>query len=241
MMRHLLIAALVALAGPGFAQTGEIFIPNKTPRVVQDVVEPSNRLAACLARANAANCTGVEIDPQGLALESATGAPDIQFETLTLDLGGGAVTTTEYPPEQEPDYDAPPQGKVILPAIAITIEFDFDRAYIRHDQFGKLDTLAQALQDPALHGTPFMIIGHTDAAGSYAYNCDLSRRRAHEVVNALRHRYVTIPLYPVGFGEHVLKNAYDPRAAENRRVAFLRLPQYPDEVLSTAQRVCGGY
>jgi hypothetical protein len=50
---------------------------------------------------------------------------------------------------------------------------------------------------------------------------------------------VNLPLYQVGFGENVLKNVYDPRAAENRRVTFLRLPADYTRVLQTSKSICG--
>ena len=236
----LLITTLLA-GSPLSAQQGEIFIPGVSDLTIQTAPEaPRNRLAACLADASAENCSGVDIDPEGIALESFSGGPDITFETLTLDLNSGNVSTSAAPPAQKPDYTAPPtnHGKIALPAVAVTVEFDFDSSAIRYDQQGKLASLAAAFQDPALAGTPFAVIGHTDASGSNRYNCDLSRRRAQSVAQQLGLRYVVLPLYPVGFGENVLKNVYDPRAAENRRVTFLRLPNDYNQVLTTAASVC---
>ncbi len=237
---------LLCLLGsaPATAQEAEIFIPGASGTIGEVTPEaPRNRLAACLRDANAENCTGVEIDPDGIALESFSGGPDITFETLTLDLNSGAVSTSAAPPPKKPDYTASSGSyrTVALPAVAITIEFDFDSATIRYDQQGKLASLAAAFQDPALAGTPFAVIGHTDASGSDGYNCDLSRRRAASVAQQLTLRYVVLPLYRVGFGENVLKNPYDPRAAENRRVTFLRLPDDYNQVLTTAAAVCPQY
>lgn len=132
-----------------------------------------------------------------------------------------------------------PYATISLPAVAITIEFDFNSAGIRADQYGKLNSLSEAFRDPALVNAQFAVIGHTDASGSDYYNCDLSLRRASEVARALRANYVNLPLYQVGFGEHVLKNVYDPRAPENRRVTFLRLPADYTRVLQTSKSICG--
>ncbi|MBO9465423.1 OmpA family protein [Tropicibacter sp. R15_0] len=151
-------------------------------------------------------------------------------------------------PSHDPNYAAghtpPPAhdpyagGKIALPSVAISIEFDYNSDHIRADQLGKLTQLVAALQDPALSGTPYAVIGHTDSAGSEGYNCDLSLRRAASVTRALESSYVQLPLYPVGFGEYVLKNEYNPKAPENRRVTFLRLPDHPGTVLQTANAVC---
>ena len=141
--KFLLVSALL-LATPLAAQEGEIFIPNASnsnaldPTTQSDAV-PENRLAACLVDVNTQNCTGVDLDPSGLELESFADAPDITFETLTLDLGNGHVSTSAAPPVQKPDYTAQPKtyGTVALPAVAITIQFDFDSAAVRYDQEGK--------------------------------------------------------------------------------------------------------
>lgn len=245
-MRYLLVCLALA-AAPAAAQNVEIFIPNQNQGQGQVQVAPSapviqNRLAACLANPNASTCTGVSAETSdGVQHETVVGQPQIQFETLILDLGdGGGVTSSQAPPPAQVDYDKPVQAKTVsLPAVAVTIEFDFDSDAIRYDQFGKITGLTQAFQDPALAGYSFAVIGHTDAKGSAGYNCDLSRRRAAQVVGALQANYVQLTLYPIGFGEHVLKNTYDPAAAENRRVTFLRLPADAGQVLQTSYQLCG--
>jgi len=224
------------------AQQAEIFIPGvtQTPEQTQPA-QPVARspLARCLASPNAADCASVQLDPNAPLTESFSG--EAQLETLVLDLDAQQVTVTPAPPAQPPNYAAPtPQtrGKIALPSVAITIEFDFNSDQIRADQRIKMASLVQALSDPALSGTSFAVIGHTDASGSDGYNCDLSLRRAVSVSRALQGAYVTVPLYPLGFGEYVLKNSYNPRAPENRRVVFMRLPDQPASVLQTTSAVC---
>ncbi|MEO0830520.1 MAG: OmpA family protein [Pseudomonadota bacterium] len=241
MFRSLLILLTCALPALATAQTAEIFIPGQSDAAPSQQAAPQNRLAGCLANPDPNACAGVDLDPEGLALESTGAAPALQLETLILDLDDGMVTTTPEPPRDTPNYAQPPQnrGKIALPSIAVTIEFDFDTARLRADQVGKLASLASALRDPSLQGTSYAVIGHTDAKGPDQYNCNLSHRRAATVTAALQANYVLLPLYSVGFGEHVLKNVYDPAAAENRRVTFLRLPDQPSTVLTTAAAVCG--
>lgn len=235
-----LALAVILLASPVVAQQPEIFIPGAQSNAQATPAPAQNRLAGCLANPSASRCTGVQLDAYGISLESAPGVPEVAFETLVLDLNANSVTSTPAPPPQAPDYSAPvpPGASLALPAVAITVAFDFDSATIRADQIGKVVTLATALQDPALANTAFAVIGHTDARGSGAYNCTLSERRASEVAQALRSAAVPLPLYPVGFGEHVLKNPVSPEAAENRRVTFLRLPQDAQAVLGLAHRLC---
>ncbi|MBV0914195.1 OmpA family protein [Anianabacter salinae] len=239
-MRAIVLAALIAL--PAAAQESEIFIPGQTTAPVIDAA-PANALANCLANPSAATCTGAGAAPEGRTFENAGGGSDITFETLILDLNADTVTASPAPPPETPDYAAPvsTRATVALPSVAITIEFDFDSDRIRYDQTPKIASLIEAFRDPALASYAFAVIGHTDASGSDAYNCDLSRRRAASVTGTLLANYVEVSLTPVGFGEHVLKNTYDPNAPENRRVTFLRLPVDASAVLATAASVCGGY
>lgn len=232
------VALCLGLPMAGHAQSGEIFIPGSDP-IVEFKPQPQSAMANCLLNPNAANCSGIDIDPGGVTFESA--GPAVQFETLVLDLDEKKVVVSKAPPPAPPKYDAPNQpktGKVVLPSVAITIEFDYDSDSVRGDQRGKINSLIAALNDPALAGTTFAVVGHTDAVGSEGYNCDLSLRRAASVTRMLESAYVNVPLYPVGWGEFVLKNEYNPRAAENRRVTFLRLPDTPGAVLQTASSVC---
>lgn len=239
-MRKLTLSVALCLGLPmaGHAQSGEIFIPGVDP-MVEIKPQPQSAMANCLLNANAGNCAGINIDPGGVAFESA--APAVQFETLVLDLDQKKVVVSQTPPPAPPKYDAPnppSTGKVVLPSVAITIEFDYDSDRVRGDQRTKINSLIAALNDPALAGTSYAVVGHTDAVGSESYNCDLSLRRAASVTRMLETGYVNVPVYPVGWGEFVLKNEYDPRAAENRRVTFLRLPDTPGAVLQTASSVC---
>ncbi|SNS34883.1 OmpA family protein [Antarctobacter heliothermus] len=240
-MRKLILSVALCLGLPpvaGHAQSGEIFIPGTDP-LVEIKPQPQSQMAGCLLNPNAANCSGIDIDPDGIALESA--GPSVTFETLVLDLDTKKVVVSKVPPPEPPKYDAPEPpktGKVALPSVAVTIEFDYDSDRVRGDQRGKIDSLIAALNDPALQGTSYAVIGHTDAVGSEGYNCDLSLRRAASVTRLIEGAYLSVPLYPVGWGEYVLKNEYDPRAAENRRVTFLRLPNTPGAVLQTASTLC---
>ncbi len=270
----LVVAVLATTNTAAIAQTGEVFIPGSSPTFMPTQPEVAqNPLAACLANANAQNCSNIDIDPNKVEFESFSAGPAITYETLVFDLNGGGVATTDKPSDYtstpatppvdpyaqkpvdpyaqlaNPDYakvvvdpyqkPVDPYATISLPAVAITIEFDFNSAGIRADQYGKLNSLSEAFRDPALVNAQFAVIGHTDASGSDYYNCDLSLRRASEVARALRANYVNLPLYQVGFGENVLKNVYDPRAAENRRVTFLRLPADYTRVLQTSKAICG--
>ncbi|NDW02926.1 OmpA family protein [Jiella pacifica] len=110
-----------------------------------------------------------------------------------------------------------------LPSIDIEVLFAYDDDQPLSSEYGKIFELATALGDPRLAEKRFVLLGHTDAAGSDAYNSALSQRRAESLADALvrasglpRGRFVAS-----GRGERDLKNPYDPDGAENRRVQIL--------------------
>jgi OOP family OmpA-OmpF porin len=107
--------------------------------------------------------------------------------------------------------------------VNVRITFPFDSAVLTEDQVPKLDQLCEVMSQSDIG--LFRIVGHTDAAGSDAYNERLSLLRAEEVV-----RYFTgtcgldaSRLEAVGMGERFLADPADPRAGDNRRVEFQAL------------------
>ncbi len=128
---------------------------------------------------------------------------------------------------------------VAAPTVAISIAFDFGSSKIRWDQREKIAQIGHALSDRLNYDTPYAVIGHTDAVGSYRYNCDLSWRRATAVVAALQQGWDLPQLIAIGAGEHALINAQWPDAAENRRVGFLRADYNGQQVIGALGRVCG--
>ncbi|MGY2945112.1 OmpA family protein [Thermostichus sp. MS-CIW-30] len=71
-----------------------------------------------------------------------------------------------------------------------------------------------------------LVVGHTDATGSFDYNLGLSRRRAEAVVNRLVQLGIEQRrLYPVGvgFSAPVASNTTEEGRAKNRRVELVDL------------------
>lgn len=114
-----------------------------------------------------------------------------------------------------------------LPSIDMEVFFGYDSAAIDPGALGSLSTLGQALSDPQLSGKTFLIAGHTDAAGSDAYNQNLSERRAWSVKNFLVANFAIDPrtLIAVGYGEEQLKDFHNPGSGINRRVQLVTLAQ----------------
>jgi len=99
------------------------------------------------------------------------------------------------------------------------IGFDFDSARIRPDSIAQLEDLVRAMRADQLATQRFRIEGHTDAAGTPAYNEDLSQRRARAVLDFLVARGISIDrLMAEGRGMRELIDTANPLSAENRRV-----------------------
>jgi OOP family OmpA-OmpF porin len=112
-----------------------------------------------------------------------------------------------------------------VPAINLSISFEFDSARLTPEGSVLVGNLGRALKDPRLTGQKFRIEGHTDGRGSDTYNQALSERRA----DAVRHELVTLHgveasrIEAIGFGKLRLLDAANPEAAVNRRVQVINL------------------
>ncbi|SNR98516.1 OmpA family protein [Antarctobacter heliothermus] len=116
----------------------------------------------------------------------------------------------------------------LVPEITVdTIQFETNSAAIRVDEAEELAALGNAMRD-AIERNPaevFLIEGHTDAVGSYAYNLALSDRRAESVALALTEYFEVPPENMVlqGYGEGDLLVPTDVAERANRRAAVRRI------------------
>jgi len=103
---------------------------------------------------------------------------------------------------------------------ASNIFFDYNKSIVRDESITEINQIVKILLDnPRLKVT---VEGHTDEAGSAAYNQELSERRADAVKNIL----VKLNIHPsrvlsLGFGEKVPINEDSETGEENRRVEFV--------------------
>lgn len=109
-------------------------------------------------------------------------------------------------------------GSGVVPDLKIT--FGFDSAELTPQARAQLDELGRAMRSDPLRTFGFRISGHTDAAGSEAYNEWLSQERAESVTSYLaeEHGIDTERLEPLGFGERELADWDNPMSGVNRRV-----------------------
>src|SRR5215472_9795657 len=99
------------------------------------------------------------------------------------------------------------------PKIDLEIQFDYNSAAISQSSMPSVQALGQALSDPKLKGSTFVVAGHTDGVGSDAFNQDLSERRADTIKRYLVDKYsiAGADLVTVGYGKTKLKDAQDPK------------------------------
>jgi outer membrane protein OmpA-like peptidoglycan-associated protein len=115
----------------------------------------------------------------------------------------------------------------MAPSIDIqAINFAFGSAEIPYSQYGKVETIAIALNQLRAKGgmVRILIEGHTDAVGSGNSNLMLSWRRAESLKWALVEHFgiPTAMLDTVGYGEDFLLVPTPHENWQNRRVTFRR-------------------
>ncbi|QOZ65460.1 OmpA family protein [Bradyrhizobium arachidis] len=111
------------------------------------------------------------------------------------------------------------------PNIDLEITFDYNSANISAKSLPSVQALGRALTSADLKGSTFVVAGHTDAAGSEAYNQDLSERRADSIKRYLVEKYSisATDLVTVGYGKSKLKDPSQPMAEVNRRVQVVNM------------------
>src|SRR4051812_28777502 len=124
----------------------------------------------------------------------------------------------------EMDKQIATNGKVAL----YGIYFDFNKAEVKPESETALTEIGKLLKTrPAL---AVLVVGHTDAAGSFESNRGLSQRRAEAIVSALvsKQGIDRKRLFPVGvsFASPVATNTTEEGRAKNRRVELVEMPEH---------------
>ncbi len=141
-----------------------------------------------------------------------------QRAALAIARGG------EMPPDEcLPEPYSPVSGLDDSPRVALNILFEFDKDVLTSQAQKTLNTLGRAMMSPQLAGSSFRLEGHTDAAGPFDYNQDLSQRRVHAVQRYLLENFDLNPsqLFPIGLGESRPLPNLDPLDGRNRRVEIV--------------------
>jgi outer membrane protein OmpA-like peptidoglycan-associated protein len=117
----------------------------------------------------------------------------------------------------------PPSSDAKVAASLPQITFEFGSAQLKPESMATLQALGKSLKEDFPSTNAFMIEGHTDASGTFAYNQELSQQRAEAVKEYLVQQMGLNPdqLGVAGMGYCGLANPADPRGAENRRVVIV--------------------
>lgn len=120
------------------------------------------------------------------------------------------------------------RDRAVKPAVSsvdLEVNFEYASAKLTPDARLILDNLGQALADPALRDSRFIIAGHTDARGGDEYNLGLSRQRARSVADYLarQHGVAAKRLVVEGHGKRRLSDPANPESAVNRRVQITNI------------------
>lgn len=108
----------------------------------------------------------------------------------------------------------------------MSINFDYNSAHLTAGAKSDLDRLVAVLNHGVNATSRFLVVGHTDAAGSDEYNTDLSTQRAAAVASYLGNRGVERSrVNSIGRGESELLDPANPVSAANRRVEIKNLGQ----------------
>lgn len=112
-----------------------------------------------------------------------------------------------------------------LPHVNLDIQFNPDTPVIRPESYRTLGRIADALTDPALMSTTFLVVGRLDATGRREANLMLSQRRAEAIRDALvtTFRISAKRLFAVGLGEEQLQDPDHPKAAVNQQAQIVAL------------------
>lgn len=103
------------------------------------------------------------------------------------------------------------------------IYFDFNKADVKPESDSTLEEMAKLMKQAP--GRKLLVVGHTDNVGTFAFNMDLSQRRAAAVVAALTTRFGIakdrLTAVGVSFASPVAPNTDENGRAKNRRVELV--------------------
>jgi OmpA-OmpF porin, OOP family len=110
-----------------------------------------------------------------------------------------------------------------LPHVNVDIQFNPDTPVIRPESYRAIGRIADALTNPVLMSSTFLIVGRTEATGRRDNNLALSQRRAEAIRDALvtTFRISSKRLLAVGLGEEQLLDADHPKAAVNQQAMIV--------------------
>lgn len=173
---------------------------------------------------NVASPTGKTI---GYELYRTIGCPGRQLLDNPCQVPPAPVVAAvpEPAPAPAPAYVAPPAPAPAPAPKTLVLEgvnFDFDKSFIRADDFDNLDQDVATLKDWG--DVKVEVAGHTDSIGTDQYNMGLSQRRAEAVRNYLVSKGIAadrLSINAYGESQPVADNATAEGRFKNRRVELV--------------------
>ncbi len=203
-------ASLAVTLGPAGVVPG-VPVSEGTPTAGLELAPAVGTSGAEPSATPSAATAGPQVEPIQQLPAAPTGAPI----PLVAPVGGGTVVEAK--------------GSVSLPADVL---FAFDSAKLTPKATGELAKAAAIVRAKADLSAPVLVIGHTDAKGTDAYNARLSASRAASATTALRRLVKGATFQPSGRGASDpvapdVKNGKDNPAgrALNRRVELAYRPK----------------
>jgi outer membrane protein OmpA-like peptidoglycan-associated protein len=144
---------------------------------------------------------------------------DLKYITAGISMTFNFAAPPPPPPRPPTRAEAPPPPPRPKKIVLRAVHFDVDQATLRADAVPVLNEALQILQREG--SVAIIVEGHTDSAGSEAYNLQLSRRRAETVRRYLvDHGVAPARITAEGLGESqpVAPNDTEAGRAQNRRV-----------------------
>ncbi len=172
-------------------------------------------------------------DTDSRYLSASRKSPDGDVYISVFTLGGeGKILTRLTVVEARPmdngliSINAQSMGDAIRSAGRVAlygINFDTDKTEPTAASMPMIAEIARLLKnEPSLK---LLIVGHTDRVGPYAYNLDLSKRRAEaitsQLVNQLQIQADRLQAIGVGYASPIATNRTDEGKAKNRRVELV--------------------
>lgn len=181
------------------------------PNDTEEQVDDANSLSDCLSASTACIDNGVS-KAVSFSIDDVVNLAVIDRENIAKDTTGSqrGIATSD----------------VSLPSVDLEILFDYNSDVLRVDQSPVLNDLVELVQQRNLSEFAFLLVGHTDAIGSQAFNIELSKRRAASVASYVKSRNNDTAgrIFTSGVGHERLKNRQDPTSSQNRRVQLVLVP-----------------
>jgi outer membrane protein OmpA-like peptidoglycan-associated protein len=162
-------------------------------------------------------------------LSGADAPADIDVPALRAQVAERLKSKTDQVPLRRPPV-APQLSK--LPQVSFEIKFDPDSPIVRPESYATLGRIADALGNPALLSTAFLVVDHINSGGRRDFNLTLTQRRADAVRDILSTTFKISSkrIHSLGLGEEQMLDATRPPALSNLRLQIIAVGKYQPPV-----------